>query len=239
MDDSNAENQSANLIAALRRFASAPAAVAAATEKCDLCSVILADEHQHLFEPKNRQLLCACDACSILFSGNAETKYKRVPRRALFLPDFELSDMQWNDLLIPIEMAFFFHSTPAQKTVAFYPSPAGTVESLLELDTWAEIETANPILQKMEADTEALLVNRTGGKREYFIAPIDECFKLVGLIRTNWRGLSGGAEVWQAVEGFFGDLQKKSTTKTNEDLKGKFSARETHEGREGKSEMTK
>ena len=44
-----------------------------------------------------------------------------------------------------------------------------------------------------EPDVEALLVNRVGAVREYFIVPIDECYKLVGLIRLHWRGLSGGA----------------------------------------------
>jgi hypothetical protein len=45
----------------------------------------------------------------------------------------------------------------------------------------------------MEADVEALLVNRVDGAREYFLAPIDACFELVGTIRVPWRGLSGWA----------------------------------------------
>ena len=44
----------------------------------------------------------------------------------------------------------------------------------------------------MEDDVEALLVNRIGHARgfsnpEYYLAPIDECFKLVGLIRSRWQ----------------------------------------------------
>lgn len=179
-------------------------------EKCDLCNLVLAEEHQHLFEPIDRQLLCSCDACTILFSAEG-AKYKRVPRRVRALKDFNLSDTEWNALLIPIGIAFFFYSTPMQKTAAFYPSPAGSVESLLELDAWQEIENANPVLKKMERDVEALLINRIGETREYFIVPIDECYKLVGLIRANWRGLSGGAEVWQAVEEFFENLRRKAS----------------------------
>lgn len=210
-DDFTKENQFQSPIAALRKFVRPPQIE---LEHCDLCSLGLKDEHQHLFEPTNRQVLCACDACAILFSAaKAELKYKRVPRRALFLPDFEMSDFQWNDLLIPIKMAFFFYSTPARKTLAMYPSPAGPVESLLEFETWREIENQNPLLRKMEADVEALLVNRIGADGEYFIAPIDECYKLVGLIRANWRGLSGGAEVWESVDEFFGNLRKKAITK--------------------------
>jgi hypothetical protein len=45
---------------------------------------------------------------------------------------------------------------------------------------------------------------------EYFIAPVDECFKLVGLIRSNWRGLSGGTEVWMEIGSFFTSLRSKS-----------------------------
>jgi hypothetical protein len=31
----------------------------------------------------------------------------------------------------------------------------------------------------------------------------------VGLIRLHWRGLSGGAEVWSAIQQFFGDLKSR------------------------------
>jgi hypothetical protein len=212
MEDSNTENQVPSVIAALRRFNRPRPAV----EQCDLCSLGLAVEHQHLFEPKARRLLCACDACAILFSGQAEMRYKRVPRRIRFLTDFNLTDAQWDDLLIPIGMAFFFYSTPAKKTLALYPSPAGSVESLLELEAWEEIVAANPILGALEADVEALLVNRIGAPREYYLAPIDECFRLVGLIRANWTGLSGGTEVWKEIAQFFTGLKARATIVVSE-----------------------
>ena len=40
--------------------------------------------------------------------------------------------------------------------------------------------------------------------------PIDECFKLVGLIRIHWRGLSGGTEVWEEIGRFFTSLNERS-----------------------------
>ena len=177
-----------------------------------MCSVELADEHQHLIEPLSRQLVCACDACAILFDGDVEKKYKRVPRRIRFLPDFHLTDGRWDDLRLPIQLAFFFESTPDAKVVALYPSPAGPTESLLSLDAWDEIVRENPILKKMEADTEALLVSRVGENHAYYIVPVDECYKLVGLIRTHWRGLSGGTEVWREILGFFASLKERSIT---------------------------
>ncbi len=178
-------------------------------ERCDLCSLELAPEHQHLLSMENRQISSACDACSILFSDHTK-RFRRVPRRGIFLPDFRLTDEQWNSLMLPIQLAFFFNATPEQKIVALYPSPAGAMESLLTFESWREIAAGNPILQKMEADVEALLVNRVGDKREYFIAPIDECYKLVGIIRANWRGLSGGTEAWQKINDFFSQLKERS-----------------------------
>ncbi len=184
-------------------------------ERCELCSAEVAAAHSHLIEPGSRKLLCACDACAILFSGTG-TKYKRVPRRVLALADFHLSDGQWDGLMVPISMAFFFRSTPDQRVVAFYPSPAGAMESLLPLETWTDIEAANPALKEMEPDVEALLVNRVGhargaGDPAYYVIPIDECYKLVGMIRFHWKGLSGGTEVWREIGNFFAGLEKRAT----------------------------
>ena len=94
--------------------------------------------------------------------------------------------------------------------MAFYPSPAGPTESLLGLEAWDEIEAANPVLRTIEDDVEALLVNRARGAREYFVVPIDDCYRLVGLIRTRWRGFTGGAEVWTEVGRFFETTTERS-----------------------------
>jgi hypothetical protein len=180
-----------------------------------MCSKVLAERHQHLLDSVSRKMICACDACAILFSNQGQTKYKRIPRRIRFLPDFRMTDGQWDGLMMPINMAFFFKSSPQHRVIALYPSPAGATESLLSFDTWDEIEADNLILRDMEPDVEALLVNRIGHSRgftdpEYYIVPIDECFKLVGLIRTRWSGLSGGTEVWREIGQFFGDLKARS-----------------------------
>lgn len=196
----------------LRQFARAQRAQ---VERCELCSAGLASEHPHLVEIAARQIVCACDACATLFDGTAQSKYKRVSRRAQFLPNFKMTDGQWEDLLIPINMAFFFHSSPEGRTVTLYPSPAGAVESLLPLDAWEEIVKENAVLRELRPDIEALLVNRVGhahelSSAEYYIAPIDHCYRLVGLIRTNWKGLSGGSEVWTEIGNFFTDLRSRA-----------------------------
>lgn len=193
--------------ATLRQFASARAPI----ERCELCGVDLAPEHQHLIEPTNRQIVCACDACVLLFDrSDTQTRYRRVPRRIRSLPDFVMTDAQWDSLLIPISLAFFFHSSSAGRVVALYPSPAGATESLLDLAAWGDLVRDNPILAGLETDVEALLVNRVGGAQEYYIAPIDRCYELVGLIRARWRGLSGGAEVWGEIAAFFADLKERA-----------------------------
>jgi hypothetical protein len=112
--------------------------------------------------------------------------------------------------MIPINMAFFFHSSATGQIAALYPSPAGATESLLALEAWEQIVADNPVLQEMEPDTEALLVNRIADHIEYFLLPIDECFKLVGIIRAHWKGFSGGTEVWEEIADFFAELNERA-----------------------------
>lgn len=201
----------------LRQFRGMRRPASRAVERCELCSAELYADHPHMVELASRQLMCACDACAMLFDGQERARYKRVSRRVQALADFVLTDAQWDSLIIPINLAFFFHSSFEDRVIALYPSPAGAVESLLPLGTWAEIAERNAVLKHLQSDIEALLVNRInrpGLSREaqHFIAPIDECYRLVGLIRANWKGLSGGAEVWSEIDGFFGDLRSRAET---------------------------
>jgi hypothetical protein len=182
-------------------------------ERCELCSAELVPVHQHLLDPKKRQILCACDGCVVLFCGQTGAHYLRIPRRIRQLTDFQIADLQWESLMIPINLAFFFRDSAAGRMIAMYPSPAGATESLLSLDSWTEIADQNDALQTMESDVEAFLVNRIGAASEYFIVPIDECFRLVGLIRMNWKGLSGGTEVWKEINGFFTSLRERRAGK--------------------------
>jgi hypothetical protein len=206
MDDFTANTtRQDSAFAVLRKFARrrAPA------ERCELCSKELPPEHDHLLERSNRQIVCSCEPCAILFSGHGNARYLRVPRRARMLQDFQMTDLEWEALMLPINLAFFYRDSAAAKVIAMYPSPAGATESLLSLESWTEIVARNPKLQSMEPDVEALLVNRMGAARDYFLVPIDECYRLVGLIRTHWRGLSGGNEVWKHMREFFSGLKKK------------------------------
>lgn len=178
-------------------------------ERCELCSAELAPMHSHLLEPAKRQILCACEACSLLFCGQRGANYLRIPRRIRLLSTFQMTDMEWEALMIPINLAFFYFDSASARMVAMYPSPAGATESLLTLEAWDEIRAQNRALQTMEPDVEALLVNRVSADAEYLIVPIDECFRLVGIIRTHWKGLSGGTEVWKHIQQFFTNLRSR------------------------------
>jgi hypothetical protein len=179
-------------------------------EHCDLCDAVLSPRHRHLIDPVSRRLVCACQACSLLFRRTGDTKYKSVPQTVRMLENFRMTDGQWESLLIPIGLAFFVKSSIEARVLALYPSPAGSTESLLALDAWAGIVEENPVLAGMESDVEALLVNRLGQPAEYYLAPIDKCYELVGLIRSNWHGLSGGAEMWAKTSQFFADLRENA-----------------------------
>ena len=212
----DSEDRSASSLDVLRQFTRRREARPPA-EQCELCSVEIPAHHRHLLELSRHTLICVCTPCSILFGdpGSGHGKYRLVPSRYLLLQDFQMTDEQWDDLMIPVNMAYFFHSTSAHHVMAFYPSPAGPMESTLTLEGWDALASSNPILNELEPDVEALLINRVrnrGGEsyREHYIVPIDACYELVGLIRLKWKGLSGGEEVWKAIADFFAGLQKRA-----------------------------
>src|SRR6266568_2865484 len=213
----NSDDRSAAPLDVLRQFAR-KREMRQPAEQCELCSEAIAPHHRHLLELSRRTLICVCHPCSILFGdpGSGGGKYRLVPSRYLLLLDFQMTDEQWDDLMIPVNMVYLFHSTTANRVMAFYPSPAGAMESMLTLEGWDALVSSNPILNELEPDVEALLINRVrnmGGEsyREHYIVPIDACYELIGLIRLKWKGLSGGEEVWKAIAEFFAGLQKRAT----------------------------
>lgn len=200
----------ANWVANLQRFARTPRLAAGVDEEfCELCAAPIAPHHSHLVEPKQGRMLCVCRACAMLLGHREDDRFRAVPEQGRILEDFRLSDAEWDSLGIPIGLAFFFHSTPQARVLAFYPGSAGPTESLLELGTWSQLVIDNPALSELLPDVEALLVNRIRGARSYYCAPIDRCYALVGLIRSHWRGVSGGADAWRAIDGFFAELDKE------------------------------
>jgi hypothetical protein len=181
-------------------------------ERCELCNAPLDPRHRHLLDLRSRELMCACQACSLLFDRGAAGggHFKLVPDRVMRLDEFELSDAAWESLRIPVDIAFFFFNSEEGRTMAFYPSPMGPTESQLGLEAWSGIEAANPAPPRMEPDVEALLVNRARGARRQWLLPIAECYRLVATIRLHWKGLSGGKEVWSEIDDFFDGLDRRA-----------------------------
>lgn len=202
------EAATAQTLATLRRYVRR----SESEERCDLCSEVIRahPRHEHLLERERPQVVCSCTPCALLFPIDAERRYLRIPRDVYRLDGFVMTEDQWEQLAIPVRMAYIQLHTTSGEPKAYYPSPAGATESLLSLDGWGDLVRANPSLRRMHAGVEALLINRIGDPREHYIAPIDRCFELVGLIRIHWRGLSGGQDVWQRVADYFATMSGQS-----------------------------
>jgi hypothetical protein len=199
--------QRSEALATLRRLASRDASAPREPvgEACDLCGRGIPAEHRHMLNLDERQIVCTCETCWGLRSGDAA--FRPVGSRTLWLDGFELPDDVWAAFQIPIGLAFFMYSSVTECVIALYPSPAGATESELHFSTWNALVELNPVLEELEPDAEALIVNRMSDTPAYAIAPIDRCYMLVGLIKANWQGISGGPEVGKAVERFFEDLR--------------------------------
>jgi hypothetical protein len=196
----------------LRRFEESQRPKPKPGEACEMCSTPLPEEHSHIVNIESRELMCACRACYLLFAkeGAAQGKYRQVPERHLFDPYFVLDNAQWEQIQIPVSMAFFFYNSTEERFVAFYPSPAGATESLLDLDAWRQVIDANPAFEGLLPDVEALLLRQDEDRFECFLVPIDKAYELTALVRMNWKGFSGGEEVWETIRSFFDDLRSRS-----------------------------
>jgi Fe-S cluster biogenesis protein NfuA len=178
--------------------------------RCELCSRAVNELHRHLLDLEERRMLCACPACATLFDRRQSggRHYRLIPDRHHRLPSGVIDDAIWAQLQIPVDVAFFFHNSIAGRTVALYPGPAGATESTLALDAWDELRSRDPVIGTLEPDVEALLVCRTRDSDQQWIVPVDRCYQLTGLMRSNWRGLGGGPELWERISEFFQQLER-------------------------------
>ncbi|MEV6157155.1 DUF5947 family protein [Nonomuraea sp. NPDC052129] len=201
-----------------RRTAGRPAADQPAVDhddspcRCELCAAPIPADHRHLLEPAVREPRCACRPCALLFEHPPAEgdRYRLVPDRRWYLPDFVLDDATWATLDIPVQMAFACPDSAEGRIVIRYPGPAGAVEAAVEPAAWAAVEEANPVLRRLAPDVEALLVNRTRDARDHWLVPIDDCFALVAVLRSHWKGLTGGQDVWNEVGAFFTELRRRA-----------------------------
>ena len=185
-----------------------------AGERCEMCGESIADEHQHVVNVGGRQLMCVCRACYLLFTDTqAELRYRAVPDRYLAFGDFALDRRAWEALQIPVGLAFFFTNSALGRTVAFYPGPAGACESELDLDLWNAIRGADPRVDLLTDDVEALLVRvpeDESAEPQTYLVPIDACYEFVGRLRMLWRGFDGGQEARAFVDDFFTQVARRA-----------------------------
>jgi Fe-S cluster biogenesis protein NfuA len=182
--------------------------------RCELCGNLIAETHGHVAEIETRRLLCACRACRFLFHGNgtARNKRKTVPQRFLYLAESVMTGPQWDELQIPVGLAFFFFNSALNRTVACYPGPAGATESLLPLESWNDIVRTHPVLEELSPDVEALLVDNVKERKSpaCYVVPIDACYELVARLRRHWEGFDGGDKARREIEAFFAKLRSQS-----------------------------
>ena len=226
LDGRMAARRRSDLVSGLRRLAdrptgpsrpspkigTAPMSVGDADEWCELCGAGLPSEHRHLIHLDERRLLCACETCWSVRSG--EAAFRPAGVRTEWLEGFDLPDEAWASFSIPVGLAFFMRTGDPDRVVSFYPSPAGATESEIDANSWERLRALNPALERLEPDSEALIVNRMSDPHQHAIAPIDDCYKLVGLIKTSWEGISGGTGPELAIAQFFAELRVKAVTRS-------------------------
>jgi Family of unknown function (DUF5947) len=216
MEQRVAARRRADLVSGLRRLAQRTAdeprsgprgSIEGAVETCELCRTDLGPDHRHMINLEDRRLVCVCDGCWAIRSDDAELRPTGV--RVVFLDDFHLPEELWAKLEIPIGLAFLMHSGADGRAAALYPSPAGATESEIAPVVWEELKSSNPQLRSLLPDAEAVVVNRLHQPHQIAIAPIDQCYRLVGMIKVSWEGISGGEGPRDAAERFFEELRSR------------------------------
>lgn len=191
--------------AALERVIQRAATPARPVDRCDLCSEALPPEHRHLLDIDHGAALCSCQACTVLFNRPVASNghYRLIPRARS-----RLSAIDTAPLGVPVGLAYFVPRDDGS-VLAHYPSPVGATEWTVDDVAWRSVVAAHPSLGALQPEVQALLVNTAWGACEHWIVPVDDCFRLVAIVRREWRGLSGGSTVWPEITSFFGDLVER------------------------------
>jgi Family of unknown function (DUF5947) len=230
-------------------------------EHCEFCAAAIPATHGHVADLEQSSLMCACRACYLLFThpgasslsrsagqeapadrpaAGAHGRYHAVPDRYLRDSSRVMSAAEWDELQIPVGLAFFLYRSQPGELGCFYPSPAGATECALDLPAWQRLAEAHPLLAGAAPDVEAVLICRPGagpGGRpprppqsalpaeaapaeagpaeapatmDYFIVPIDACYELAGRMRMLWRGFDGGTEARESIDEFLASVRARA-----------------------------
>jgi hypothetical protein len=172
----------------------------------------MGDDHRHVVDVHRRRLLCTCAPCTLLFvpveAGGG--RFRAVPDRVLRDSTAGPSPADWDALQIPVGVAFFLRHGDDGRVSAFYPSPAGATECLLDLEAWQRVVASCPLVGQAEPDVEAVLARRGDVGVECFVVPIDICYELVGTLRLRWKGFDGGHDARAAVTALFDRVRDRA-----------------------------
>ena len=91
-----------------------------------------------------------------------------------------------------------------------------------------------PCSTSLEPDAEALIVNRLAEPPQHAIAPIDECYRLVGLVKRAGRG-SPAAAARPRRRGFFAELRERARRELTARARRRRGARARARGRSAPS----
>jgi hypothetical protein len=159
-----------------------------------------------MLDEQDGRLLCACSACALLFEREAAggRHYRLVPTGRV-----RLDGLSAEPLGVPVGLAFFIIGDKGQ-VLAHYPSPLGVTQSELDPNEWRAVVGQSPELAAMKPRLQAFLVRTSTvpGRDLHWILPVDDCYRLVAVIRRHWTGMAGGSVVWQEIARFFDELER-------------------------------
>jgi hypothetical protein len=141
--------------------------------------------------------------------GAGAGRYRLIPERYRQLPALGRDDARWADLRLPVSLAFLVR-TESGGGLAVFPGALGPTDAPIDAERWAALESAYPEVKELESEVEAVLVNRLHGRRECWLVPLDQCYRLVALLRARWEGINGGQEVWVEIDRFFAQVAERA-----------------------------
>ncbi len=89
-----------------------------------MCAAAIGEPHQHVVDLDSRALMCTCRPCYLLFTDDRATlRYRAVPDRYLSFPDLSVDGRAWDELQIPVGLAFLFHNSVLGPDGRVLPGP--------------------------------------------------------------------------------------------------------------------
>ena len=177
-----------------------------------MCTAEIPAEHGHVADLERSARLCTCRPCYLLFTHTqaGRGRYRAVPDRWLWDPARQLSLAEWDEIQIPVGLAFFLRDSRREGIAGFYPSPAGVTECRLDLAAWDRLAADHPLLSELEPDVEAALICKAGDDIDLYLVPVDACYELAGRMRLLWQGFDGGTEAQASMAEFLSKVRSRA-----------------------------